>query len=392
MPRKSIASSTLLLIASAGSWLSAAEGMRLISNGAVQAGTCGGGVAHAQDSSWISLNPAALVELTERADTGSDILRPTSTLTPKDGGLGLANEAAGEQVDRRWITTVSAGYATPAAGGVLAIGLYSVSGLALDYPQSRTTLGAGTGYDRRDDAAVATLATAFAKELVSGLSFGAALNLDYAQLRSDSLTTGLGETEGGFDRDRALGAGFLVGVQYRAGDVRFGASYLSRQWMQTFDQYRDLLPGSFDQPPVVQVGASWRIGMIEPLFDWRYINWTSIRTFREGFYWDNQQIFKGGVTAYVDPAWTLRAGVSWGRSPIDESSVLVNGLSPLISELHASLGGSWAATANHQLHAAYVRTFPKTMVDNGERLGGAGRGTEISLAMHQVTVGYSYLF
>ena len=41
----------------------AAEGTRLLGAGAAQMGTAGAGVASPQDSNWIALNPAGLVQV-----------------------------------------------------------------------------------------------------------------------------------------------------------------------------------------------------------------------------------------------------------------------------------------------------------------------------------------
>jgi len=64
-----------------------------------------------------------------------------------------------------------------------------------------------------------------------GWAAGVALNFDYVDFRSDSLTTGLAETSGSYDREHAMGAGFSLSAYRRWEDWSLGACYTSHQWI-----------------------------------------------------------------------------------------------------------------------------------------------------------------
>ena len=379
-----------LVLSLAGTQLMAAEGSRLVSIGAAQAATVGAGVAHAQDGTWISLNPAALVEVEPRVDAGFDVLRPTASMTPAGP---LANSGAGDMSDTRLILTDLALITTRMAGGTASFGMYSLAGLALDFPRSRTAAGASTGYDRRDDVQIAVASSAYARTIGDGCALGLALNLEYAQARSDAANSSLTETSGSFDRQHAFGGGAIIGIQEHWDNLRLGASYATRQWMQTFDNYRDILAGPFDQPPVFQAGIAYRIGDIEPLIDYRFIQWTNVRLYGDddGLGWRDQHILKVGVNAYLSPAWILRAGFSTGNAPIDESAVFTNGLSPLVTTTHAGAGASWKPSSTWQLTVAYQHAFARSITDDGSDVGGGGKGTEIGLVIDMVSLQVGWL-
>ena len=72
-----------------------AEGTRLIGTGPVQVGTAGAGVASPQNSSWLSLNPAGLVDISNRVDTSVDIINGRVAVTPN----GAAGNPSGEKLD-----------------------------------------------------------------------------------------------------------------------------------------------------------------------------------------------------------------------------------------------------------------------------------------------------
>src|SRR5580658_4542952 len=132
--------------------LGAADGTRLIGIGPAQLGAAGAGVASPQDATWIQLNPAALVELPERVDAAVEIIDAKATLTPQ-GPLGDA--AAGTMSDRVLVEAPDLTYSGQWGGGALGLGVYSVSGLAIQYPDARSSLGTSTDYDRRAEASTA---------------------------------------------------------------------------------------------------------------------------------------------------------------------------------------------------------------------------------------------
>lgn len=372
---------------------SGAEGTRLIGIGAAQVGTAGAGVASPQDSTWLQLNPAALVDVKGQANIGSDLIFATASLTPQ-GPLG--NSAAGEFEDRVFVAAPQATLCAPWADGTLAFGAFAMSGLAIGYPESRSSIGAAGGYDRRAEASVTRVALAYSRKVVGDWAVGLSLDLDYAQFRSDSLTSALVETTGHFDLDHAFGGGFAAGLYRRWEQASIGFTYTSRQWMQRFKHYGDLLESSADQPQEVQAGVAWRpVPWFEPMLDYRFIDWQGVKVFGDkeaGFGWKNQHIVKLGCNAYVRDGLVLRAGLSYGRSPVPESMAFTNSLTPLVTEWHATLGATWTPTTHYAVQLAYLHGFKKSLVDDGSDVAGFGRGTRISLTVDALVVGLGYVF
>lgn len=372
----------------------AAEGTRLLGAGAAQMGTAGAGVASPQDSNWIALNPAGLVQVHDGASISMETIYGRSTESTQ-GALG--NAAAGTMTDSVVVFAPSVTWVRVEDGQALAIGFVTVSGLALELPAARSSFGAAGGYDRRAEERFVTTSVAYARTVADGLSLGVALNFNYVDFRSDSLTVGLTQTAGAFQLDRALGAGFSLSLLKRWEQVSVAATYTSRQWMQSLDRYADLLDGTPDQPHVVQVGVAWRpLSWLEPLLDYRFIGWSSLGLYgndsAKGLHWRNQQIIKLGCNAHVQPDLVVRAGVSYGRSPITESEAFTNGLSNLVTEVHATVGVGWKPSSAWDIQVSYLHAFKNTVVDNGDDAFGLAAGSSIALEVDSLTVGVGWLY
>lgn len=395
-----------LLMLSLGLWApnaGATDGHQLIGIGAVQKGMGGAGVASPKDSTWTLLNPAGLVDLERRFDMSLEVFAPYRYIEPH-GPLWLpfANLGAGRMTDDSIFYIPAMGAVFPKDNHAFGVGLFAVNGMGVDYRNSRTLLPRllGFNFDRKTEYGVAKLALAYAYRFDNGWSVGAAVNLDYARFHTDMLTLRFWETSGDNKWDDALGGGFTLGI-YRDWDRwRFGAAYTSPQWMQTFGGYEDLLPKPMDLPQTFQIGLAYDITpSVELAVDYKFIHWAGVAQIAEqplegGFGWKNQHVIKAGVNWKVNPKWTLRAGASYGKSPIDSEVVFANALFPAIVEAHATAGVSYALTKNADIHVAYKHAFGNKLTDsgNGDLFSFVGKGTEIYLEENSVTVEYSYRF
>ncbi len=377
--------------------ISAAEGTRLIGTGPIQVGTAGAGVASPQNSSWLSLNPAGLVEVSSRVDASLDIINGRVSVTPE----GLAgNTADGTSEDSVVVFAPAVTWVKSRDGEAFAFGFYTLSGLAMELPHSRSALGAAGNpeFDTTSEQRVMATSLAYARTIAPGLSLGLAANLLYADFHSNSLTLNGTQTAGNDELDRSLGGGFSLSLYQRWDRLSLGAIYTSRQWMQTWDKYRDLFAGTPDQPPVLQLGLAWRpLPWLEPLLDYRWIDWSSVATFGadvpdQGLGWRDQHILKLACNAHVREDLTLRAGVSYGRSPITESVAFANGLSVLTTEWHATLGLGWQLDETWDVQLAYLHGFANEVTDNGDDAGGFAAGTRIDLAVDALVMGMGWKY
>ena len=373
----------------------AAEGTRLIGTGPVQVGTAGAGVASPQNSSWLSLNPASLVAVSGRVDVSADTINGRVEVAPQ-GALG--NASNGTMEDSVVVFAPAMTWVKSADGEAFALGFYTVSGLAMTLPEGRSSPGAAGGYDTKAEQRFMTASAAYARTIADGLSVGIAVNLNYVDFHSDSITLAGVETSGNNQLDSSMGGGFVLSAYQRWEQLSLGATFTSREWMQTLDKYRDLFAGSPDLPPVLQVGLAWRpLSWLEPLFDYRFIDWSSVATYGnnpndQGLGWRDQHIFKLGCNAHLTDQCTLRTGVSYGRSPITESEVFANALSPLVTEWHATFGVGWVVNKQWDVQIAYLHGFKNELTDNGADAGGSAQGSTISLEVDSLIMGVGWRY
>jgi long-chain fatty acid transport protein len=375
--------------------LDGAEGTRLIGTGPVQVGTAGAGVASPQNSSWLSLNPAGLVDVSNRVDGSLDIINGRVEVTP-EGAFG--NTADGTLDDSVIVLAPALTWVKSWDGQAVGFGFYTLSGLAMDLPGGRSAIGDAGGYDNHAEVRTMATSLAYARKVTAGLSVALAANLIYSDIQSNSLTVDLQETAGNDETDRAIGGGFSLSLYQRWEQVSLGANYISRQWMQSWDKYDDLYAGPPDQPPVLQVGIAWRpLPWFEPMLDYRWIDWDSVAVYGndipdKGLGWRDQHIIKLACSAAVRDDLVLRAGVSYGRSPIDESVAFANALSVLTTEWHATLGVGWQFNKEWDLQFAYLHGFKKEVTDNGGDAGGFAEGTTIGLEVDSVILGVGWKY
>ena len=381
----------------------ATDGHQLIGLGAQQVGTGGAGVASAKDSTWVLLNPAGITELERRFDLSLEVFAPYRYLEPKGPlWLPLANRGAGKMSDDSMFYIPAMGLVFPTKAGAVGVGLFAVNGMGVDYRRSRTIIPRlfGKNFDRRTEYGVMKLGLSYAHDLGHGWSLGGTLTLDYARFKTDMLTLNFWETSGGNRPANAFGAGFTLGVQKRWERLRVGAAYTTPQWMTTMDKYNDLLPLPLDIPQSVQAGIAYAIRPdLEFVLDYKYINWSGVKQIgnapvKGGFGWKDQHVIKTGITWQAHPRWTVRAGASYGKSPIRDDVVFANGLFPAIVEAHLTCGFSYALSENTDIHFTYERAFGNTLTENGrgDIFSVVGKGTKIHLAENTFTVQYSYRF
>lgn len=377
--------------------LGAAEGTRLIGTGPAQVGTAGAGVASPQNSSWLSLNPAGLVDVSSRVDVSTDIINGRVEVTPK-GNPVVANTSGGTLDDSVIVLAPAATWVKSWDGQAIGFGFYTLSGLAMDLPGGRSAIGEANGYDNHAEVRTMATSLAYARKITDGLSVALAANLIYSDIQSNSLNLQFQETAGDDEVDRSFGGGFSLSLYQRWEQVSLGANYTSRQWMQSWDKYSDLYAGPPDQPPVLQLGIAWRpLPWLEPMLDYKWIDWDSVATFGndiedKGLGWRDQHIIKLACNATVREDLMLRAGVSYGRSPIDESVAFANGLSVLTTEWHASLGIGWQVNKEWDVQATYLHGFKNEVTDNGDDAGGQAEGTVIGLEVDALVVGLGWRY
>jgi len=377
----------------------AIDGLEAPSIGAIQAGTAGAGVANAHDSTWMMLNPASISSLGEEFDYSAEIAKPEAS-TDIHGPTGLTNPA-GKQ-DSSIIQVIPAiSYVKPLAVGALGIGSFGSSGVATSYNQSITTPGQAGNFDKRISYKLIQNVVSYAYPVDNSFSLGAGLHLNYARFKTDMMDAStLTETEGDNKWDSAFGGGVQLGATKSFDNVKLGASYSFKQKMQKFDHYTDVVPYSLDIPASAQAGVSYTIRPnLELVMDYKWIDWGGVKAFDRdpvdgGLGWKSQSIIMAGGTYTVNDKWKMRAGVSYGNSPIDNRAVFVNAQIPVVTTTHATLGVSYELSSRTSINLAYMHAFNNSVTDSGDgdTFSQLGKGTKSALSIDSIVIGSSIKF
>ena len=389
------------------------HGTELIGVGAVQKGLGGAGVAVPYDATWVRLNPASIVDLERRFDIALELLR-MKVEADIDGPLlvsdlqsaepilvSLINPFAGSLTDTELFLIPSVALVWPWENNAFGFGLFGVRGNRVDFARPRSLVGMTNGHtDRRTHYEVVELPFSFAHRFSNGWSAGLALVGVVSRFRSDCLTAEVHTARADYDWDYALGIGFKLAVYKKWERLSFGAVYSSRQCMQRFDKYRDLLRFRFNHPQQVQVGLGFRATpRLQFLFDCKFTEWsgehqTGNHTLRSGLGWRDQHIFKLGANYDLNEKWSLRTGLSYGRAPIPDDEVFSNVVFPANAETHLCAGCTYHLRPGREIHFAYMHAFEKALTDNGKgdlfSLGGGGTTTQI--VEDSVVLQYSHAF
>jgi long-chain fatty acid transport protein len=221
--------------------------------------------------------------------------------------------------------------------------------------------------------------------------------------------------------DYSYGVGTKLGYQGKLTDTLWlGAAYQPRIRMSNFNKYSGLFPneGRFDIPAVANVGMAWNT---TPewllLFDIQRIFYSDVAAIANtadamfscmqgvsaaclggpistGFGWDDMTVYKLGLQ-YQQPNWSVRSGISYGKSPIRDSEILFNVLSPGLIEWHYSLGGSYRLTDTLSLLGSYMYA-PKNTLSGKNSLSGMDGSEQqtitIAMSQQELTLGLEWLF
>ncbi len=210
----------------------------------------------------------------------------------------------------------------------------------------------------------------------------------YTQSFAQSGGTRMPANLGNNGTDFSYGYGLKAGIQWQAlPTLRFSLSYQSRLKMTEFDDYSDLFAGSggFNVPDNIRFGISWDASERVTLhYDTDHVNYRGVDSVGNpianifgcptagaggrdtsyclggdrgaGFGWNDMTTHKLGVSWKPAslPVWTLRAGVSHGQQPIEETEVLFNVLAPGVIEHHFTVGASYRLQSGKEASVMFM--------------------------------------
>ncbi|MDD5136374.1 MAG: outer membrane protein transport protein, partial [Candidatus Omnitrophica bacterium] len=401
----------------------AGNGTRLLGFSARDSGMAGATTASSEDTSCLVRNPAGLVRIGNRIDAEYLNLLPHDVTMHTEGPANVIGAQPLANVDHRQKSTINyipaedvgISYRIPGTDKypvAVGCGIFSMAGIALNYPCPRINQAFVGAYDRMMYLVSTRIAPGIAVAFNDKLSFGATGNIGLQGIKSDLATSTFDganftypETAGSSKWDFVPGGGFTVGLLYQFNKMLgLGASFESPTWMGHHYKYKDTLP-VIDEPPVMNVGLSFKpVKNFEFTYDTRYINWTNVKLAGEGpgnggFGWQDQWVFAvGGEYTFKDKKdndkFKFRLGYNYGKSPVQPHVVFANALLPIIMEHHLTTGFSYFLTRDLSFDFVWEHHFKNFMVDNGtgDQYSRFGAGTEVTAAADVIGVGLGYKY
>ena len=288
------------------------------------------------------------------------------------------------------------------------VGMYGVAGMGTDY--RNTTSASGVGYSNMNMVTNLQLMQ-FVVPLAyktNGFSIGVApilqygsLDINYNVATVQNLNPSATGTKG---VAQDFGFGYNVGIGYETSGLTVGASYKSKIDMTYKGQIGQAMadftgtPGSdhLEQPAEIGVGASYKMGGNTFAIDFKQIQWSDAKGYKD-FKWDNQNVIMLGYQ-YAQDNWALRAGYNHANSPIKDQGIagsLTNVFNllgfPAIVESHYTVGASYGFSKMTSLDLAYVYS-PEKSEKFAYSLGGPASTIETKHSQSAATAQLNFKF
>ncbi|MES9879238.1 MAG: outer membrane protein transport protein [Candidatus Sedimenticola sp. PURPLELP] len=355
--------------------------------GQISKGMGGVGVALPQDSLAGGINPAGMAFVGNRMDLGAEVFRPIRGTvvggTDRDASAKKHFLVPEFGYNRMLNDKMSVGVSVFGNGGMntnYKMGLFGSTNSGIDLAQL-------------------FIVPTVAYKINENNAIGVGLNLAYQQFTATGLQ-GFGVMDPG--TDSSTGAGLRIGWTGKVSDsVTLGATYQSKTKMGEFDKYNNLFAeqGDFDIPSNFALGVAFQATpQLTVGFDVMRINYGGVRAISNvqneggalgadngsGFGWDDQTIYKLGLSYDYSKSLTLRAGFNHGSIPYASSQTQFNTLAPATVEDHLTFGATWKLDNGMSVTGSYMHAFENTItgVTNAQ-----GSGAGFNNRMYQDSLG-----
>jgi len=384
----------------------ATNGMFLIGYGNKSRGMAGVGITMTHDTLASAANPATMAFIKgNQFDIGGDIFKANAQASLGEDGVYLGRVTVDSKPDH---LALSEGiYMMPGLGaswnkGDISYGftMVPVGGGGSRYePNVYNSVVSGAPTDEKMGVSliVMNINPTIAYKLNENNSVGATLVIGLQVFKSYGLSYFQTFTESDSpDRltdqgtDISYGAGIRLGWMgnYMDNKLSLGAEFTSQTYMSKFDDYSELFAeqGKLNTPGNIGIGASYKpTDELMVALDINYVMYEDIAAINNpgpgqgpggalyvtgastnqlgldeglGFGWDNQTVYKLGVSYTYNPSWTLRGGWNYGKSPISsETDILFSIVAPATTEHHLTLGATYQYDKDIELNFSYGRGF-----------------------------------
>ncbi len=331
------------------------------------------------------------------------------------------------------VTSDQTGFIFPSLGAnikltdrlTVALSLYGNGGMNTDYPTMTfgdpTSPGTGVNIEQM----FGNLSVAY--KFACNHSIGVAGIVGWQRFAAKGLIAFSGfssdpENLTGNTFSTALGFGFKVGYQGQlAENLRFGASYQSKIYMNEFERYAGLFAqaGDFDVPANWQAGFAFTPGDWKFMVDVKQILYSEVKSIANpmdlvgnspmlpngnpnpnfqalgteggwGFGWNDIFVIKYGVMFSGFCGWDLMAGYSFNQNPVTEENVMFNLLAPAVVQNHITFGVTKHLAKQHEITVAFMYAFENSLKGSNLLEAPNQQTIEIGMKQWQVQVGYAF--
>ncbi len=313
----------------------AANGMRAIGFGPVQASMGGVGVGASLDAGTVLSNPAGMSGLGARADLGFGIAG--ASVDQQADYTGIGGVAVADGSDRGPALFPAFGLVVPLGQDWrLGFGAYPVASIGADYLDGLGGAPSHSGY------ALMRYAPAVSWRVLDAVSLGAAVNLMYATLDAGLFSVSQFSLGGS-----AFGIGATFSARFSPLPVLDLA--LALETKGVFADFRfDTVDGAgapirsastLNQPLVATLGAGWRaVPALLVAADLQWIDWSGVLGPASSLRLAGRDLVVVTLGAELAlESLRLRAGLDYGKSPLDPA-LAYNMMFPAVAETHLGLG------------------------------------------------------
>ncbi len=397
----------------------ASNGLILIGYGAKSRGMGGSGLALNEDALVTAINPAGASNVENEFDMGVLIFNPQ-----RRAACCLAPD--GQLSDKNWFFIPNMAGTYKLNDNLTAgFGFVGYGGGRTQYSENLfTTTDGKLGVEL----SIALMSPTLAYRLDDDQSVGVSLLISASRFRA----MGLGAfktfsidpnnvTDNGYDY--AYGVGLRIGwLRNFNDDLSLAAVYQTEVNQTKFDSYRGLFPeqGNFDLPAVLSLGLAIKTGESTTVsFDWQRVFYEDVAAIGNralpisaapgdpnqmgqddgpGFGWENQDVYKLGAQYEYSPAWTLRVGVNYGKSPIRNDTgggeFELNVLAPAVTEWAYTTGASyeWSKTLDLTFAFMYSPKNTETQDLTNSDLPYTNETIELEMQQFGFDMGFGYKF
>lgn len=424
---------TIISLALISGNLFASNGMQPVAIGAKAKAMAGAGLALPANSLIGGYNPAGIAEVGSRFDASLSTFVPTRSYSTSSEVIKTDGNKETESKNPVFFI--------PSIGSTKKINdrstfgatMYAKGGGSVAYKNTATFAKFGALSGTQDGTGVWTYSEV--QQMGLALNYAYKLNADHIIAAGPVLgfqrfkVTGLGYfkavsndpdhlTDNGWDN--SLGYGAAIGYLGHFGPyVDFASAYHSKLNMTPFKKYAGLIAesGKMDMPAQYMVGFGLHpTSRLSFAFDYHVIKYTDVPSMSNshsnelvaqdgatevrktiggadgaGFGWSDVKIYKIGTAYEVDKSLTLRAGYSYGNSPIGSEDVLFNILAPAVTKQHLAVGLTQNFGGKYDVDFAYVRTLKNTVTGNNPK-NNVNDNIALSMEQHDFEIGLSMLF